>query len=55
MDLAEVSEVGIPVAADLKVIQYERTDEKHATLTSNFGSLYEDEYQIPKFVSFEIP
>jgi|688.fasta_scaffold49019_3 hypothetical protein len=55
MDLAEVSEVGIPVAAELKVIQYERTDEKHATLTSNFGSLYEDEYQIPKFVSFEIP
>jgi hypothetical protein len=55
MDLAEVSEVGIPVAAELKAIQYVRTDEKHATLTSNFGWLYEDEYQIPKFVSFEIP
>ena len=54
-DLSEVSEAGIPVAADRNSIQYERIDEKHAKLTSNFGGPYEDKYQIPTAVKLELP
>lgn len=55
MDLAEVSEAGIPFAADRTAIQYERIDEKHAKFVANFGGPYEDKYQIPAEVNIEIP